>query len=334
VTIPPSTPAAELPGRELSQRLRTIDRRRLVVPVVVAIGVAIVLLVGGITTDAFLTVDNILVVVRAASITGIVAIGMTFITLSGNFVSLSVEQTAIMSAVAFALAYSNGWGIAAAIVVALGLAAVLGLLQGAIVALGLNPIVTTLGAGAAIFGITSIVVENKTIQLGNEGAEWLGVGRPGGIPNQSIAFVALALVSMILLVKTRFGRTISLIGANPHTAAASGIRIPRATIWAFVISAVTAGMVGVFTAAQVGQAKTTMFGNLTIDAVAAVLVGGTAIQGGEGSTVRTALGAVFIALLANLMLLRGYDFGMRLLIEGIIVCVAVSGFHLLRSRST
>ena len=311
-----------------------VDRRKVVVPLTIGAAVVLVLVVGGLTTPAFLTVDNMLTVVRAASITGIVAVGMTFITLSGNFVSLSAEQTAIMSAIAFALAVSNGWPLAAAIAVTFVLAVAVGAVQGGIVALGMNPIVTTLGAGAAIFGLTSIVVANKTIQLGTESIDWLGVGRPLGIPNQSIAFVAFTALTMVVLTKTRFGRKISLIGANRATAAASGIRLTGPTIAAFVISAGAAALVGIFTAAQVGQAKTTMFDNLTIDAVAAVLVGGTAIQGGEGSTLRTALGAVFIALLANFMLLRGYTFGMRLLVEGIIVCFAVSAFHLLRTRAT
>jgi simple sugar transport system permease protein/ribose transport system permease protein len=318
---------------ERTLRIVNVDPRRLVVPAVIAAAVAIVLLIGGLTTPAFLSVDNMLVVVRAASITGIVAVGMTFITLSGHFVSLSVQQTAVMSAVAFALAFSNGWGIAAAIAVTFVLAVVVGAAQGAIVALGLNPIVTTLGAGAAILGLASIVVENKTIQLGSDSADWLGIGRPLGIPNQSIAFVAFTAFTMVVLLKTRFGRQISLSGANRKAAAASGIRMASTTIWAFVISSAAAGLVGIFTAAQVGQAKVTMFENLTIDAVAAVLVGGTAIQGGEGSTLRTALGAVFIALLANFMLLRGYAFGTRLLVEGSIVCVAVSAFHLMRRRA-
>jgi ribose transport system permease protein len=313
--------------------LANVDRRKLVVPASVALAVIVVLTVGGATTPAFLTVDNMLIVIRAASITGMAAVGMTFITLSGNFVSLSVQQTAVMSAVAFALALSNGWGIAAAIAVTFALAAAVGAVQGGIVALGMNPIVTTLGAGAAIFGLTSIAVENKTIQLGTDSVDWLGIGRPLGIPNQSIAFAAFTAFTMLVLVKSRFGRQISLIGANRATAAASGIPIAGTTISAFVISAAAAGLVGVFTAAQVGQAKVTMFDNLTIDAVAAVLVGGTAIQGGEGSTLRTALGAVFIALLANFMLLRGYAFGTRLLVEGIIVLVAVSAFHLLRTRA-
>lgn len=317
----------------ITARLTRVDRRRLVVPLSIGAAVALILVVGGLTTPAFLTVDNMLIVVRSASITGIVAVGMTFITLSGNFVSLSVQQTAVMSAVAFALAVSNGWGIAAAIVVAMLLAAVVGAIQGIIVALGMNPIVTTLGSGALILGLTSIVVENKTIQLGSDSADWLGIGRPLGIPNQSIAFVAFTIFTTVILVKTRFGRQISLIGASRAAAAASGIRIVGTIVAAFVISAIAAALVGIFTAAQVGQAKVTMFENLTIDAVAAVLVGGTAIQGGEGSTFRTALGAVFTALLVNLMLLRRYDYGVRLLVEGVIVTVAVSAFHLLRTRS-
>jgi simple sugar transport system permease protein/ribose transport system permease protein len=327
---PPSLGPEATAGRTF---LPSVDRRKLLVPALVTGLVFVLLIAGGISESAFLTVDNMLTVIRAASITGIVAIGMTFITLSGNFVSLSVEQTAIISAILFALALRADWPWPVAVVVVLLAAAATGILQGGIVALGMNPIVTTLGAGAALFGLANVIVSNKTIQNGTRSAEWIGRARPLGIPTQSIAFVLLAVVGTIVLAKTRFGREVALTGANRAAAKASGINLVKVTIAAFTISAATAGLAGIFVVAQIGQAKTTMFSNLTIDAVAAVLVGGTAIQGGEGSPARTALGAVFIALLLDFMLIRGDEFGVRHLVQGVVVVLAVVGFHRLRTRT-
>jgi simple sugar transport system permease protein/ribose transport system permease protein len=147
------------------------------------------------------------------------------------------------------------------------------------------------------------------------------------------AFVILVVVTMIVLSKTTFGRRVMLMGTNRHAARASGLRVSSATVVAFMIASAGAAVCGIFLVSQVSQAKTTNFDGFTIDTVAAVLVGGTAIQGGEGSTLRTALGAVFIALLQNYMLISSFSYGVRLAVEGAVVGVAVVGFHLLRSRT-
>src|SRR6266566_9660475 len=114
-----------------------VDWRRLVAPVSVAAAVGVILLAGGLTTREFLTVDNILIVVRSASITGIVALGMTFVTLSGNFFSISVEQTAAFSSIIFAEGLSHQFGLAASLVLALLGSLVIGAGQGLVVAAGL-----------------------------------------------------------------------------------------------------------------------------------------------------------------------------------------------------
>jgi ribose transport system permease protein len=310
----------------------SIDRRGLVAPLSVGAALLGILIAGGITTSAFLTVDNVLIVVRAASITGMVALGMTFVTLSGNFFSLSVEQTAALTSIVFAEALSHGFGLAAALVLALLTSLVIGAGQGLVVAAGLNPIVTTLGAGAALYGFAAVVTHNEVVNFTSSSSDWIGRARPLGIPTQSWAFGIFTLVATLVLTRTRFGREVFLVGANRDAARASGLGIGKTTVVAFVLSSLAAGIAGVFTAAQITQAPLTQFDGLNIDVIAAVLVGGTALQGGEGSTLRSALGAVFIALLANFLLLRQVSFGTRTLVTGLIVVVATSTFHLLRTR--
>jgi len=122
------------------------------------------------------------------------------------------------------------------------------------------------------------------------------------------------------------------VGANRAAARAAGISVAGATLFAFAASSVTAALAGIMTAAQFGQGATNQFPDLTIPVIAAVLVGGTAIAGGEGSMLRTMLGAAFIALLQNIMLLRGLETGWRLLLVGSIVTVAVSLYTLARRR--
>jgi ribose transport system permease protein len=308
------------------------DWRRLVAPVSVAAAVIGILIVGGLTTPEFLTVDNLLIIVRTASITGIVALGTTFVTLTGNFFSLSLEQTAAMCSIVFAEALAHGYGLTLSLVLGLLTSIGIGIGQGLVVAAGLNPIVTTLGAGAALYGLAAVVTNNEVVNFSTAQADWLGRGRPLGVPTQSWAFILFTILATLALVRTRFGRQVYLVGANRDAARASGLSVGKATVVAFTLSALAAGIAGVFTAAQITQAPLTQFDGLNFDVIAAVLVGGAALQGGEGSALRSALGAIFIALLGNFMLLRQTTFGIRILVTGLIVIVATSAFHLLRTR--
>lgn len=311
------------------------DWRRLVAPVIVGLAVAAILVAGGLTTAEFLSFDNFLIVIRAASITGIVALGMTFVTISGNFFSLSVEQTAALCSIAFAEGLAHGWGLGGSLVLAIAVALAIGAVQGGVVAAGLNPIVTTLGAGAALYGLAAVVTHNEVVNFtASPAVEWIGRARPVGVPTQSWAFVIFTIVTTFVLTRTRLGRETYVVGANRAAARASGIDVSRTTIVAFTLASLAAGIAGIFTAAQITQAPLTQFSGLNIDVIAAVLVGGTALQGGEGSGLRSALGAVFIALLANFMLLRDFSFGVRTMVTGLIVIVATSAFHLLRMRGT
>jgi len=294
--------------------------------------VIVVLVLGGITQPQFLTPDNFIAIVRAAALIGIAAIGMTFITLSGSFVSLSTQQTAILSAILFAMALGAGWSLVPAVLVVLVAALVLGAVQGAFVALGLNSIITTLGAGAAIFGIANVITDNRTVQARSDVADFLGTARPLGVPIQVWIFVILTAITMVVLYKTTFGRMVKLVGSNRDTARASGIRVGRIILWSFVIASVFAALCGILLVAQVGQAKVLNFQGFNIQVVAAVLVGGTAIQGGAGSTLRTALGAIVIATLENYMLQAQYEEGTRLVITGAVVGIAVIAFHWVQSR--
>jgi ribose transport system permease protein len=303
------------------------------VPIIVGSAVLALLLIGWVTTPRFVTVDNALIIVRSASIIGIVAVALTFVTISGNFFSLSLGETASFSAIAFSFMIAEGWGVPVALVLTLVLALAFGAVQGAVVAAGANPIITTLGAGAVLFGLAAVLTDNKTMRTGSNVADWVGRGRPFGIPNQTWAFVILTIVAALVLTKTPFGRRLALVGSNAAAATATGLRRGTVAIAAFAIASLGAGLAGMFTAAQVGQGTTDQFPELTINAIAAVLVGGTVISGGEGSMLRTALGAVFIAGLDNLLVIRGYSFGVRVTVTGLAVLAGVSLFTVLRRRT-
>lgn len=301
-------------------------------PAIVAVAVVGLLALGWVTTPTFVTTRNFLNIVRSASIIGIIAVSMTFITIGGSFFSLSVVQTSALSAMAFAATISWGWPWPVAMLAVAAVAIVIGLVQGVGVAAGGNPIVVTLAFGAVLFGLGAVLSGNKTVRTGSDAVEWFGTGRPFGIPNQTYAFVLITILAAVVLTRTRFGRTVTLVGANRPAAVAAGLDPGRITVAVFVISALGASLAGMFTAAQFSQGRIDQFDGFDIDAIAAILVGGAAIQGGDASMIRTALGAVFIAGLQNLMVLRGYSFGIRTLWVGTAILVGVSLFALLRGR--
>ena len=306
--------------------------RSMVVPLAVVGAVVTLGVVGWITTPEFITYRNFQSIVRAAALIGIIAVTMTLITIAGSFFSLSVSQTAAMSAISFAAFLSWGWPVWVAFVSVILMATAVGVLQGGAVALGGNPIVVTLAVGAVIFGMVAWLTDNKTMRTGTDAAEWIGKSRPLEIPIQTWAFIVITAATAIVLTKTRFGREVTLVGANRFAATTAGLRPGRIAVYVFVVSSLGAALAGIFTAAQFGQGRLDHFDGVDIDAIAAILVGGAAIQGGEGSATRTALGAVFIAALQNLMVLRGFSFGVRVFFAGLAILVSVSAFTLIRNR--
>jgi ribose transport system permease protein len=305
-------------------------QRRTIILGTAAIGLLI--LIGGATTPGFLTLDNLLIVIRAASITGIVALGMSYVTISGNLFALSAEELAALSACVFAWLMRAHYDLAAGLVLTLLFAGSAGGIQGAIIARGADPIITTLAFGALFRGLASLVSNNKIILLETDAAQWLGTGRPLGIPTQSWAFAMLTIVAWFVLQRTRFGRQLLLIGANRQTAVATGFRVGQASLVALILFGLCCGIGGISAASQFGLAVANLFTGLNVDVIAAVLVGGISLRGGQGTPLQAALGAIFIALLQNFMLLHSFTSGQRMLVVGCLVAAATLGFHVIQRR--
>jgi ribose transport system permease protein len=307
------------------------DRERFLTPALLLVAAGLIVLLGALTSDTFLTADNARAVVRTASITGIVAVMATALTLSGNFFSIALGQTAVFAAVVFALVMRGGGGLILALVATFAAALVIGFVQGGVVYLGANPIVATLGASALLAGIAGTLTGAEKIETPQSGAvDWLGSGQSLGVPSQTWAFIVAVIAMTVLMRRMRLGRAILLSGANRAAATASGIRIWAVTVAVFILASLGAAIVGAFQVAQFNQATLDTFTRLDFDVVAAILVGGTAVGGGEGSPLRSAVGALFIGLVDNYMLLKGWSQGTRIGVLGLFVITAALFFHLLR----
>lgn len=299
-------------------------------PMALVLGLTIVAIVIAVAvTPKFLTVDNIRAILRNAAIVGIVAVSMTPITLSGNFVSLGISQSAMAAMVSFVAMVGAGWPqVVAMVVVTVGMV-VIGVLQGAVVAAGLNPVITTLAAGAIIFGVVSEVTGGGIVRAGDAPLSW-GGSTIGGVPIEVLVFLVVTVAVTLLMSRNVTGRETTLVGANRPTAEISGISFSRVTLVAFAIFSVGLAIAGILNGAAFGQATAKSFPDLTIDAIAALLVGGTAIAGGQGSPLRSAGGAILISVISNMMVLNDFSTGGRLAVQGGVVVVVVVVLDLLR----
>lgn len=308
----------------------------------VAVGVLVVLFViFASLTPNYLTVLNIKTIIRDAALVGIMGVGLTFVTLSGNFFLLSMKETAAICIIAFAMGMSHGLGFEISLLGALAIALISGAIQGVLIGIGGNPIVVTLGAAGILYGVASWWSDNLVIAFRRPNdAEWLGTGSILGIPNITIAFVLITILAEFVLRKTSFGRQVYLVGASRATGHATGHENLPMAIKVCMIASVCCAFAAVAFSAQLSSAQANYFssefgssGDFTILVIATVMVSGNSIIGGYGSTLRTSLGAVFISAVDNMMVLRGFNSGPRVLSVGLMIVVSILMFAYVRRNS-
>jgi ribose transport system permease protein len=312
-------------------------------PLVIGLVTVFVLIfvIGVATAPNFLTILNFKTIIRDAALVGIMAIGLTFVTLSGNFFLLSMKETAALSIIAFATSMSAGYGFEISFLFTMAIAVLAGALQGALIGLGGNPIVVTLGAAGLFFGIGSWWSDNLVVSFRRpHGAEWLGSGSFLGLPNITVAFVLIAISAELVLRRTTFGRQVYLIGANRAAGRATGHENFGMAIKVCIIASMCSAFVAIAFSAQVSSAHVNYFsssfgssGDMTIMVIATVMVGGNSIMGGYGSTLRSSIGAIFISTIDNMMVLHGYNSGPRVLAVGLMIVFSIMVFALVRRGS-
>ena len=169
----------------------------------------VVFVAGMATAPNFLTIFNFKTIIRDAALVGIMAVGLTFVTLSGNFFLLSMKETAALCIICFATSMAAGLGFEISFLLTMAVAVVAGAAQGVLIGLGGNPIIVTLGAAGLLFGLGSWWSDNLVVSFRRpHGAEWLGTGSFLGLPNITIAFILIAVAAELALRYTAFGRQV------------------------------------------------------------------------------------------------------------------------------
>lgn len=286
------------------------------------------LLVATLDTEGYYTVANAKAVFNSAAIVGIIAIGATAIVLGGSLFSLSIGTTVAICAMSFL--HSLRFGMVPAILLTLLLGAVVVGAQGLLVGrLGANPIIVTIGAGALQEGVVTWISGGVSVYPPADAPDFSFLARPLlGIPFPVYVFVVLALLGEWVLRRSVFGRQLVLMGESPKASRAGALPITRLTTTAFAVAGVTAAVAGILLGAFNQSGTLTTTGTLTYDSIAAVLVGGTAVTGGRGSVLRSAGGALLIAAISDMLLLRGYSTPVQVMTLGLIVaCVVLLNHH-------
>ncbi|MGX5805485.1 ABC transporter permease [Bradyrhizobium sp. Arg314] len=278
------------------------------------------------TYGNFLSVPNIINLLTQNVNLGIVALGMTLVVIGGGF-DLSVSGTFSFGAVLFAgLCASNGLPVVGALVAVLLGGALLGLINGLIITkLNVNAFITTLGTAVAYEGIAAMYSNSSPIPVRDvPGFDIIGSGELFGVAIPIILLVALYLVGGILLSKSAYGRMLYATGGSLQAARLAGLRVDRIRVASFIACGVTAAFAGAMIASTLNTGQSNQIPTIALDAIAAVVIGGTSLYGGEGAVWRTAVGVLILAVLNNLFSSLAVETSVQNVIKGVVVIGAVA----------
>jgi ribose/xylose/arabinose/galactoside ABC-type transport system permease subunit len=281
----------------------------------------IVLSVLALTTPGFVSTPSLYALINTAAFVGCIAVGMTFVTLSGNFLSFSLGATAGLSAIT--CAWLSQFGLAAALLGAVVLSMAINALQGFIIGFfRANSLIVTIAALALINGLAEMVTANQTIYVEGSALDPLK-GRLLGIPIAGIAFLVCVILGQMVLRHTQFAQSVMMLGSNARAAMAAGVKTWCVTTWVYALAGLFSGISGILMAARYGAGTIEMGQGFDYSAIAGVLVGGTAIAGGQGSVTRSLIGVMVMAIISVVLLLRDFETQYQYLLTGIIVFIAI-----------
>lgn len=285
--------------------------------------------------DGFASLANITDVFNRAAPIGIVAVGMTFVVVSANYLDLSVVAQVATAAVVL-IGVSNEYNIPLAILVALLIALAYGLVNGTAVGVfKANAVIVTLSTTFIGLGILRWL-SGGSIYFGPDDGpiRSFGTTEIGPFPLSMLLLIVMAVLLSLVLTRTKFGFLVRSYGSNPHATRLAGVNTAWVVIGAFGITAVAAMISGFVLAAFSNTAVSAMAAGYDFEALAAIIVGGTSVFGGRGSVMRTLLGVVFVSVLTNIMVLSGWGFGRQQMAIGALIVAAVSVDALARRASS
>ncbi|MBX3567105.1 MAG: ABC transporter permease [Rhizobiaceae bacterium] len=319
----PSTENAspERVGEQFTFRLWTRLRQSdLALPLLGLVAISVLM---SLASDNFLQFSNLMNVMRQVSIIGIIAIGMTCVILTGG-IDLSVGSVVALTGTIMAGLMVGGLDPALALLAGLGVGVGFGVLNGALVAFGgMPPIIVTLATMGMARGFALMYSGGYPISGLPGWMSWFGSGRIVGIPVPVLIMLAVYLLAWVVLERTSFGRHVYAIGGNERATRLSGVKVDRVKLFVYAISGLTTAVAAVVMTSRLMSGQPSAGVGFELDAIAAVVLGGTSIMGGRGSIIGTLIGVILLGILNNGLNLMGVDPYVQGVIKGAIILLAI-----------
>lgn len=290
------------------------------------LAVLVVLALAALATQSahFFTADNLLNQIRLMTEMGLIALVMTFVIVTGG-IDLSVGSILGLTAILVGVFWKNvGLPLPVAAGGALAVAALAGLVNGLIVTrFKVPPLIATLATLALFRGLAEGISQSRSVRGYPEWFYVLGQGEVAGVPTQVWVFAIVAVVAGVTLGRTTFGRATYAVGANEVAARFSGVAVGRTKLLIYAASGLAAGLGGVILVSRVSTTRSDMGTGIELDAITAVVLGGTSIFGGRGTVVGTVLGLVLIQALRNGLALAGVKGDGTIMVIGVVLIAAI-----------
>ncbi|MEP6636016.1 MAG: ribose ABC transporter permease [Acidobacteriota bacterium] len=274
-------------------------------------------------TPHFLTISNLLNIAEQATIIAIIAVGMTFVIITGG-IDLSVGSVLAFSGVVMASVLQKGVSLPLALMVGLGAGLLCGVLNGLLITVGrLPPFIATLGMMSVARGAALMFTEGRPISGFSESFRSLATGEVLRVPTPVIIMIGVYVIAHLLLRRTKLGRYTYAIGGNEEAALLSGINVRLYKTMVYGLAGLLSGLAAILLTARLNSAQPIAGMSYELDAIAATVIGGTSLLGGEGTVVGTLIGALIMAVLRNGLNLLGVSSFIQQIVIGSVIIVAV-----------
>lgn len=289
------------------------------------IGLILLVIIISILNSAFLEPSNLFNLLRQVSINGLIAFGMTFVILTGG-IDLSVGSTLALSSALVAILMVSGVDGIIAIIIGCIFGAVLGAINGFLITLGkMAPFIATLATMTVFRGVTLVITDGNPITNlnGSYAFQLFGRGYFIGIPVPAITMFITFIILYVILHKTIFGRQTYAMGGNEKAAFISGIKVNKLKVCIYGLAGLMSALAGAILTSRLNSVQPTAGMSYELDAIAAVVLGGTSLTGGKGRIVGTLIGVLIIGVLNNGLNLLGVSSFYQQVVKGVVIIIAV-----------
>ena len=287
------------------------------------IGLAVLCVVLWVLTPHFMTVSNLLNIAQQTSINAIVAVGMTFVIISGG-IDLSVGSIVALAGVALGAMLQTGYPLPVALAASLAAGTACGMLNGALVSVGgLPPFIATLGMMSAARGTALVFTEGRPISGFDDGFRTLATGSIGFVPAPVVVMILVYVVAHLVLTRTTFGRYVYAIGGNEEATRLSGVAVRFHKTLIYGTSGLVSAVAAIVLTARLNSAQPIAGMMYELDAIAATVIGGTSLMGGQGTLAGTLVGALIMGVLRNGLNLLGVSSFLQQIVIGVVIVSAV-----------